>query len=221
MSGLTAFVLGATGETGKELLNILASNKAFTRIAVIGRRKLELNEEKFANVEQNVVDFEHLEDYGSAFEGFGIGYCCLGTTRGKSGASGFVKVDRDYVVQSAQLAKQAGCKQFHLLTAQGSNKNSWFLYPRTKGEVEEKVAEMEFDKLCIYRPGLLLCDRQESRVLEKVLQVTIGSVDRWRKVSIPTKAVAQAMVNCTLQPISDKPVDILEHSQIFNTSQND
>lgn len=62
---------------------------------------------------------------------------------------------------------------------------------------------------------------QESRVFEKVLQVTIGSLDRWRKVSIPTKAVAQAMVNCTLRPISDNAVDILEHNQILNMSKDD
>lgn len=160
MSELKAFVLGATGETGKELITALVSNKAFTEIAIIGRRKDDLKENEFKIVKQEIVDFEKLEVYAAVFEGFDIGYCCLGTTKGKAGASGFIKVDRDYVFNSAQLAKQGGCKQFHLLTSQGSNKNSWFLYPRTKGEVEEKVAQLGFEKLVIYRPGLLLCDRQ-------------------------------------------------------------
>ena len=160
MSGLKAFVLGASGETGKELINILVSNKSFTRVVIIGRRKLEFNEEKFKKIEQEVVDFDKLQEYEKVFEGFDVGYCCLGTTKGKSGTSGFIKVDRDYVVESAKLAKQGGCNEFHLLTGQGSNKNSWFLYPRVKGEVEEQVAHLNFNKLCIYRPGLLLCDRQ-------------------------------------------------------------
>ena len=160
MSVLKTFVLGATGETGKELIDALVSNDAFSKIVIIGRRKVHLNEEKFKNVKQEIVDFEKIEEYASIFEGFDVGYCCLGTTHKKSGTSGFVKVDRDYVLKSAQIAKQGGCKQFHLLTSQGSNKNSWFLYPRTKGEVEEGVAQLGFEKLVIYRPGLLLCDRQ-------------------------------------------------------------
>lgn len=34
---------------------------------------------------QKVVDFDKLEDHKDAFEGTQIGYCCLGTTRGKAG----------------------------------------------------------------------------------------------------------------------------------------
>ena len=65
---------------------------------------------------------------------FQVAYCCLGTTRGKAGKDGFVKVDRDYVVASAEILKANGCQHFHLVTSQGSNKNSMFLYTKTKGE---------------------------------------------------------------------------------------
>jgi len=45
---------------------------------------------------------------------------------------GFYRVDHDYVVNSAQLARKGGCSQFHLVSSVGANKNSSFLYPRTK-----------------------------------------------------------------------------------------
>lgn len=61
-----------------------------------------------------------------------MAFCCLGTTRGKAGKDGFVRVDFDYVVNSANILKDAGCKQFHLLTSKGSDPNSFFLYPATK-----------------------------------------------------------------------------------------
>jgi len=32
------------------------------------------------------VDFENLDAYADAFKDFDVGYCCLGTTRRKSGA---------------------------------------------------------------------------------------------------------------------------------------
>lgn len=159
-ASIKVLLLGATGEVGKEVLNSLAEHKGIKSITVIGRRKLQLPEDKYKNVEQQIVDFDKLDDFKEAFNGFDAGYCCLGTTKGKSGTEGFIKVDRDYVVNSARLAKQGGCKQFHLVTSQGANKSSWFLYPRTKGEAEEMVTQLGFERLCIYRPALLLCDRQ-------------------------------------------------------------
>jgi len=53
-----------------------------------------------------------------------------------------------------------------------------------------------------------------------MLQFVIGSVDWSRKVSIPTKAIAQAMMNCTLHATSDGPVNILDNQTILNLSQN-
>lgn len=44
--------------------------------------------------------------------------------------------------------------------------------------------------------------------------MTIGSIDRWGKVSIPTKTVAQAMVNYTLSN-AQQSVNIIEQNQIF------
>ena len=177
MSGLKSFVLGATGAVGKELVSVLALNEAFSKVTIIARRKLELgDDEKFKKVDQCLVDFEKLDDFASAFEGFDVGFCCLGTTKGKSGAKGFYRVDHDYVVESAKLAKKGGCKDFHLVTAQGSNKNSWFLYPKTKGIVEQEVGEMEFSRVSIYRPGLLLCERE---VLDTHLLILLKSVHKF------------------------------------------
>lgn len=46
--------------------------------------------------------------------------------------AGFVRVDRDYVLKSAELAKAGGCKHFNLLSAAGANKSSYFLYLQIK-----------------------------------------------------------------------------------------
>lgn len=160
MCALKALVLGGSGETGKELINLLVQLNGFSKVLIVGRSLLKFEQEHNTKIEQIIVDFENLVEKKNAFEGYDVGFCCLGTTRAKAGAEGFARVDRDYVFEAAQLAKLGGCKQFHLLTAQNANKNSRFLYPRIKGEVEEKVSLLGFDRLFIYRPGLLLCDRQ-------------------------------------------------------------
>jgi len=46
--------------------------------------------------------------------------------------AGFYRIDHDYVANSAQLAKKGGCSQFHLVSSGSANKNSSFLYARTK-----------------------------------------------------------------------------------------
>ena len=66
------------------------------------------------------VDFDKLEDHKEAFQGAGVGFCCLGTTRAKSGKEGFIKVDYDYVLESAKILKESGkCTDFHLVSSQG------------------------------------------------------------------------------------------------------
>ena len=68
------------------------------------------------------------------------------------------------------MSYSAGIEHFHLLTSTGSNSKSPFLYPATKGKVEEFCEALTFPKLTIYQPGLLLCPREESRMGEFVFQ---------------------------------------------------
>ena len=52
----------------------------------------------------------------------------------------------------------------------GSNPNSWFLYTKTKGVMEESTKGEKFAYTSIFRPGLL--DRgqvEDSRFFEKVV----------------------------------------------------
>jgi len=177
---LKACVLGGTGATGKALVKELVEDRAhFSRVTAIVRRVIDKPEEYWHlkaedikdRFEQKQVDFDNLKDHAKDFEGFDVGFCCLGTTKSKAGsAEAFRKVDFDYVVESARLLKAGGTKHYNLMTSQGSNPDSWFLYPQTKGQAEEECKKMGFPRLSIYRPGLLLTEREESRPLEYVFQ---------------------------------------------------
>lgn len=215
MQNKSVFILGASGETGSVLLKEILEQKLFSRVTLIGRRKLNLEGEAYQNVKQEVVDFEKLDDYTSAFQGHDVGFCCLGTTRKKAGAEGFIRVDRDYVLKSAELAKAGGCKHFNLLSSKGADKSSNFLYLQIKGEVEAKVEELNFDRYSIFRPGVLLCDRQESRPGEWLIRKFFGSLpESWASGhSIPVITVVRAMLNNTVKP-SDKKKELLENKVI-------
>ncbi|NXO14907.1 HTAI2 Oxidoreductase, partial [Oriolus oriolus] len=164
---------------------------------------------------QAVVDFERLGEHAAAFQGHDVGFCCLGTTRAKAGADGFVRVDRDYVAQAAELARAGGCKHFVLQSSRGANAQSRFLYLRVKGEVENLVQAVGFDRCTILRPAVLLCKRQESRPTEWIAQQFLGLVARVfpTAYSVPVETVARAMVACVLQPGEGK-VKVLENGAI-------
>ncbi|XP_005807572.1 oxidoreductase HTATIP2 [Xiphophorus maculatus] len=211
----SCFILGASGETGKVLLQELLERNIFSKITLIGRRQLSFEDKAYENLIQEVVDFEKLDDYAAAFKGHDVGYCCLGTTRAKAGADGFVRVDHDYVLKSAELAKAGGCSQFHLESSRGADKKSSFLYLKVKGQVEAEIEALGFDRLAIYRPGVLLVDRQESRPGEWLARKFFSAFSAVcsNSMSISIQAVAKAMVsNTLLQP--EQQAEILENKDI-------
>ncbi|XP_003225858.3 oxidoreductase HTATIP2 isoform X2 [Anolis carolinensis] len=213
----TCFILGASGETGKILLAEILRQHLFSRVTLIGRRKLDLEGQPYANVSQEVVDFEKLDESAAAFQGHDVGFCCLGTTRAKSGADGFVRVDRDYVEHSAKLAKAGGCRHFVLQSSKGADSSSSFLYLRVKGEVEARVQAIGFDRCSIFRPAVLLGDRQESRPGEWMTKKILGAYAciSPTTMTVPTVTVAQAMVNNVVMPGKDgQKVEILENAAI-------
>ncbi|XP_069021753.1 oxidoreductase HTATIP2 [Embiotoca jacksoni] len=211
----SCFILGASGETGKALLQELLERNIFSKITLIGRRQLTFEGKAYENLAQELVDFEKLDDYAAAFQGHDVGYCCLGTTKAKSGADGFVRVDHDYIMKSAELAKAGGCAQFHLQSSRGADKNSNFLYLKVKGQVEAEIEALGFDRYAIYRPGVLLVDRQESRPSEWVARKFFGAFSAVcsTSMSIPVPEVAKAMAsNALLRP--EQKTEILENKAI-------
>ncbi|CAL4162329.1 unnamed protein product [Meganyctiphanes norvegica] len=218
--GMTAVVLGGSGEVGKNIVKQLVDNTAFSKVILITRRMLDFSSDK---IEQKIVDFDKLEEHKDAFSNAQVGFCALGTTRKKAGAAGFVKVDRDYVAEAAKLLRDQGCQQFHLVTSGGSNKDSLFLYMKTKGEVEELIKEMNFPKYMIYRPNMLLGNREEPRPLEYIAQTTLRCLDRYRWGSIEVERVAAAMVAKALEkPLpeqNDVYMKILENADILAASK--
>jgi hypothetical protein len=151
------------------------------------------NEKKEEKLKQLVVNYDELSNYQEQCNGFDQGFLCckivfkknwvfwnfgtVGTTRADAGgAEGFKKVDYTYTMEAMKLMKNGGVKHAHLLTAQGSKANSWFLYPQVKGQVEEETKALNFDKLSIYRPGLLY--RDNPRFVETVFAtITPSNLD--------------------------------------------
>ena len=93
--------------------------------------------------------------------------CTLGT-RVKVGEALFRKVDYQYPIDFANVGKELGVHHYGLLSSTGANPKSWFLYMRTKGEVERDIVKVGIPHVGIYKPGLLLNRDNDDRFGEKV-----------------------------------------------------
>ena len=101
----------------------------------------------------------------------------------------------------------------------GAQADRWALYPSTKGKAEEAVKELDFARTSIYRPGLLITERQESRSLEKFGQWVAGFLDTSFKVSIKTEDLAKAMVFNAINKNFEGKTETIEHAAILNISK--
>lgn len=215
---LNAIVIGATGEVGKAIVKELVKRTQFEKVTLIVRRQMDLpspeTDENYRKIEQKIVDYEKLSESADAFKGHQVGFSALGTTRAKSGAEGFYRVDHDYVVETAKLTKEGGCKHFHLISSGGANKNSSFLYFKTKGEADDDVSKMGFERVSIYRPGLLLLNRVEKRTLEPILQAIAKTLDFGRWLSIEVPILSKAVVDNCFRPLSGENVEIFGNGDL-------
>jgi uncharacterized protein YbjT (DUF2867 family) len=197
-----ALLLGATGLVGGHCLERLLAEPAYTRVVAPVRRPLARQHPK---LEAPIVDFDRLVGHAEIFAVDDV-FCCLGTTiRAAGSQDAFRKVDLVYVHDAARLAAEQGARQFLLVSAIGADPTSRVFYSRVKGEAEMAVQGLPFRRVVIARPSLLLGDRAEFRLGERVAEwVTVplapllrGPLAKYRPIE--ARAVAAALVRLALE----------------------
>ena len=197
----TAVVAGASGLIGSNLLELLLKSSDFSEVSILVRKLLPLKHPKLRQIE---LSFDELESFAPLIKGNAL-YCCLGSTSKKTpDKADYRKVDYDYPLTLAKIAKANKISQYHLVSAMGADKNSLIFYNRLKGEVEAAIEKLNLESLYIYRPSLLTGDRKEHRRGEKLAAgimnildpLMIGGLKKYR--SIKAEVVARAMLNQTL-----------------------
>ncbi|PKF86374.1 oxidoreductase [Bacillus sp. BA3] len=165
MINKTALILGATGVVGTQLVKQLSNSKIYSEIHLLTRREMKFTEPKCTG---HVVDFDNLSQYAYLFNVTDV-FICLGTTikKAKSKES-FRKVDYDYIIEAAKMAKTSNVEKLLVITAMGANSKSKFFYSRVKGDLEGTLQRLEMNTVHIFRPSLLLGEREEFRAGEKI-----------------------------------------------------
>lgn len=161
---------GATGLVGAHALEALLEAPDIGRVFAITRRPLGREHPRLAN---RIVQFDQLEAQLTGVKCH-VAVCCLGTTRREAGSEQeFRRVDVDYVLSFARVAKAAQAQRFVVVSSAGADPQSKNFYLRTKGEMEAALANVGFVSLDILQPGPLLGLRRQMRPLELALMLVL------------------------------------------------
>ena len=161
---MKALIIGATGATGKDLVNVLLQDPDYTNVVIFVRGSGGRHHPKLLEI---ITDFDKLEEVGEHIKG-DVLFSCLGTTL-KAAGSKDKQCHIDYEIPSnfAEIARSNGVAKIVLLSAYGASPASKVFYSMIKGKLEDKISVLAFDQYIIFRPGLLLrknTDRLEENV---------------------------------------------------------
>ncbi|MCW5579880.1 MAG: NAD-dependent dehydratase [Luteimonas sp.] len=163
---------GATGLVGRHVLALALADPRVLAVVAPTRRALPGHPKLLAPV----VDFDRLPVDAAWWHADAIA-CALGTTiKAARSREAFRRVDLEYPLAIARLARHHGTPACVLNSAKGADPGSRIFYSRTKGELEQALAGVGFDSLTFVRPGLIGGKREEHRTGERIAGAVLGAL---------------------------------------------
>lgn len=194
--GLQAIVIGATGLIGTELVSQLLNDDNYESVKVLHRRSTGVQHSKYI---EHIIDFEDPRTFEKLVEG-DVLFSAMGTTIKKAASKDAqYKIDVEYPFSIAKVASISGVSSCVLVSSAGANASSSNFYTRIKGELDDKISNLAFERVRIMRPSILDGDRNEFRLGEsigiKVMRILrfIPGLRKYRPIH--ASIVARAMRN--------------------------
>ncbi|MBS1600818.1 MAG: NAD(P)H-binding protein [Bacteroidetes bacterium] len=190
---MKALIIGATGATGKDLVQLLLQDPDYNEVVIFVRAPGGINHPKLVEI---ITDFGQLENVAEFIKG-DVLFSCLGTTLKAAGSKEKQwSIDYEIPARFAEIAKRKGVRSMVLLSAYGASAKSKIFYSEMKGKLEDKISSLAFDQYIIFRPGLLLrknTDRLGERVSAGLLKFLngFGLIKKFRP--LPTSILAEKL----------------------------
>lgn len=193
----TALIIGSTGLIGSHLLNILLESDDYIKVIAFTKRDIGIRHPKLT---QHIIDFDKPETYKELVVGDDF-FCTIGTTIKNAGSQkAFRAVDFGYPKQFAAFALLNKVKQFLIISSLGADANSGNFYLKTKGEIQDFLKDCDFKSVAVLQPSLLLGNRTEFRLGEKVGAffmktlsfLFLGNLKKYKPIE--SKTVAKALL---------------------------
>ena len=197
--GLSVIMMGATGAVGGEVVAALQTLSGLNKLTILSRRLLA--EPVGPKVKQEIVDVLDPLSYRHLVLGYRVAICTLGVGQpSKVRATEFIKVDKDAVIGFATACKHGGVTHFELLSAVAADSQSRSLYLRTKGELQEALVALGFERLSLFQPSMILTPTNRYGFGQAILlaiwpmlgTLFVGSLRKYRGIDVTTLGSALA-----------------------------
>ena len=190
---MKALVIGATGATGKDLVDTLLQDAEYSAVVIFVRKPTQRSHRKLTEV---LTDFDNLDTISKFIHG-DVWFSCLGTTLKTAGSQHKQwHIDYEIPLKFAELARRNGVFSAVLLSAYGANASSPLFYSMVKGKLEDQIEALAFNQYIIFRPAMLLrknTDRSGERVSAPLLNF-LNALGLFRKYRpLPTIVLAEKM----------------------------
>ena len=190
----SATVLGATGNVGRRLVQLLVASPACTRVILVTRRPA--NAFADPKVSEVVVNMDRLEaEVAPHLHGVDIALAAFGVGKGSAAMpdDDVRRIEVGYPLAFCRAARAAGARVAGVMTAVGASPDSRMKYARIIGEKEQAVEAVGFDFLGLYRPAVILGNSNTPGVLNAVMPLLHWAMPS-KYHSIHKHDIARAMV---------------------------
>lgn len=193
-------MLGASGAVGTETLNTLLQHKNIRQLTLLGRNIISNLNVDF--VQQHKISISDSTSYRKYLKGHTTAICTLGVGEpSKISKEEFVKIDKTAVLDFAVACKKVGVQHFELLASVSINPKSTSFYLRTKGELVAALKELNFDRLSIFQPSMILTPTNRYGIAQAITlkvwpllnPLLLGPLRKYRGISVNVlgKAIAK------------------------------
>lgn len=192
MSELKSIIMiGATGAVGSHVVKTLVGMDNIERITLLGRRPLQ--DVASSKITQHTVDILEPESYRQLLPHHTTAISTLGVGQpSKVSKEQFTKIDKDANVNFGTACKAAGVQHFQLLSSVGVDPKSSSFFLRTKGELEEGLRSLNFDRLSLFHPSMILTPENRYGISQAVTlavwpllkPILLGPLKKFRGVKV-------------------------------------
>ena len=195
----TALIFGSSGLVGCHLVRLIIKNNNYNKIKLFIRSESIISNSKIEIIK---TDFNNLEDHKKSINGDDC-FFCIGTTRKNTpDKNEYIKIEYNLPVEVAKIAKENSVDSFTYVSSLGANPNASGLYLKNKGQAEESIKKLNFRKLSIMRPSILLGNRRENRIGEKIgifvmksfSPLFLGKMKKYKPIKVENVALAMMMI---------------------------
>ena len=193
-----ALIFGSSGLVGSNLVKIILQNEKYDHIKLFVRSETENKSKKLEIIK---TDFNNLEKHKDSIVGDDC-FFCIGTTRKNTpDKNEYIITEYNIPVEIGKIAKSNSVNNFIYVSSLGDNPNASGLYLKNKGQAEQELINLNFPRLAIIRPSILLGNRKENRIGEKIgifvmkllSPLFLGKLKKYKPIKVEN--VAKAMAN--------------------------